>query len=838
MTRIICAKCKNAFLQKADGNLTCPSCEAVFSEKDENLLSGIQYYKEGDFENAADCLMKYIVQEGAEPRAMFVKALCDASEYDEDTYSLKGLYDKLCEALAEIGDEWFTEYLAMANDEVCKIEKSVAEKHIALFEDADAEKIKKEVTTIITLQNDAKEFRNKLTDLAYDYNNRAENTISVRFSDCFLVEPDIAAEVGDRKYEKILGNIASHTVFTGSLSTDIKNLEIYYRCIVMFFRRNRQKYDFLMASAEKFSELSKRLEEGQYNTIKGTSTIGDKLKSAAYDFFQESLKDHDEDEEFLQKETVLVHEPEIIEIPEEPEDSANEATEEIAEEASSEPEEFEDISSSTITEDAEDTAEAEELSPADTAIDTAEIAPAEEAEAVEVAEETEIETEEDESEADAEEVEVEAEETEAEEEAEITEVIFDEEGSDNDEEATESTSTSAPSITATLTKIDKTKVDVIPEEENGEEASADENAVEEDIANEKPARKHKKHYAPFVAILLIILAIAVVVAIRVIPPKLRAEKYAQASEYAKNEQFDKAAELYSELGGYEDAQKLYLENTYAYAGQLEKHGRYAEAKVIYEKLGVYLNSTEKVNFCIYNDALNMLNEGKYDEAKKSFDSIIDYKDSASLSTKCLYEKAKSLIANHSFKEGVEILEGITSYDATVNEMILDAQYRYVKDHLDPEDETTMIYIINLVNANYLDSVSLRDYLVDGQDITPPEELPTPNDTTSDETPTEDSVVILTNTDKDDSETNTTEFDSDRAIYIHIDCLDKSLYGQELTMTYENKYSKANLKKNTFTQDDTSYVFTYSGDGTRNYDITFRLVDADGNVVAEQTVSVN
>ena len=36
MIRIICPKCKNAYLQKADGNLTCPSCEAVFSEKDEN----------------------------------------------------------------------------------------------------------------------------------------------------------------------------------------------------------------------------------------------------------------------------------------------------------------------------------------------------------------------------------------------------------------------------------------------------------------------------------------------------------------------------------------------------------------------------------------------------------------------------------------------------------------------------------------------------------------------------------------------------------------------------------------------------------------------------------
>ena len=49
----------------------------------------------------------------------------------------------------------------------------------------------------------------------------------------------IADEVGTLKYNKICENIASHTVFTGILTNDIKNLEIYYRCIVMFFRKNK-----------------------------------------------------------------------------------------------------------------------------------------------------------------------------------------------------------------------------------------------------------------------------------------------------------------------------------------------------------------------------------------------------------------------------------------------------------------------------------------------------------------------------------------------------------------------------------------------------------------------
>lgn len=829
MIRIICAKCKNAYLQKAEGNLTCPSCDAVFSEKEENLLSGIQFYTEGDCEKANDCLMKYIVQEGAEPRAILVKALCDASDSDEDTYSLKSMYEKLSESLAEIPDEWFPSFLAMANDGAEKIEKSLVKKHIALFEDADAEKIKKEVTTIITLQNDAKEFRNALKDLVFEYNNRSAAKLSVRFSDCFLVEPEVSTEVGNRKYEKITGNIASHTVFTGSLSTDIKNLEIYYRCIVMFFRKNREKYDFLMVSAEKFAELSRLLEEGQYNTIKGTSAIGDKLKSAAYDFFQESLKDHDEDEEELQSETVVILEPEVIEISVEENDESAEATEDVYEnisstdaplEAEEEPE-FEDISSSSAEESSEE--ESEEAFEDE---DTISLYPSTD-------------------DSDDAELEPETEENKTEEIAEAEEICEESEEIQNENE--DETPEAAPSITATLTKIDKSNVDVIPDDTPSEEETEEESAeAEENESNEKPVRaKHKKHYKPFVAVLLIIVAIGIITAIRVIPPKIRADKYNTAAEYAKQEQYDKAAALYAELGNYEDSEKLYLENTYAYAEQLAEHKNFAAAADVYNKLGDYLNSVEMVKFCIYSDAIDKLNAGKYDEAKGAFDTIPDYKDSATQASKCLYKKAEELIANQKYTAAVEILETIISYDESVADMILDAQYKYVTEHLDPEDETTMVYIVNLVSANYLDSVSLRDFLVSSQDpaISTDPEADTPdneNDTEIEETttPTEGSVSIYTNTSKSDTETNTTDFDSDRAIHIHIECLDESLYGKELTMTYENKYSHANLRKKVFTEEDNSYVFTYSGDGTSNYDITFRLVDAEGNVVAEQTVSVN
>ena len=94
MIRIICPECKNAYLQKADADFACPGCNAQFPESEENFLAGAQYYHEGDFAAAGDCLMKYIVKNGAEPRAIFYKALCDAQNFDEDTSSLKDLYVK------------------------------------------------------------------------------------------------------------------------------------------------------------------------------------------------------------------------------------------------------------------------------------------------------------------------------------------------------------------------------------------------------------------------------------------------------------------------------------------------------------------------------------------------------------------------------------------------------------------------------------------------------------------------------------------------------------------------------------------------------------------------
>ena len=180
MIRIICTECKNAYLQNKEGNLVCPSCGATFEEDKENLLLGMQYYNEENYVEADNCLMKYIVKNSLEPLSIFYKALCDARNFDEDTVSLQDTYKKIINVFDDVSDEDFPKFIALANDETEKIEKLLAENHIRLFADADAEKIKKQVEIILNIESEAKTFRTALSALVAQFNERSPRKISAK----------------------------------------------------------------------------------------------------------------------------------------------------------------------------------------------------------------------------------------------------------------------------------------------------------------------------------------------------------------------------------------------------------------------------------------------------------------------------------------------------------------------------------------------------------------------------------------------------------------------------------------------------------------------------------
>lgn len=825
MIRIICSECKNAYLKKEDGNLTCPSCRAVFPEDAENLLLGAQYYGEGDFSQANDYLMKYIVKNGADPRAMFYKALCDGFSFDEDTASLNGMYEKLLDSLSEIPDGEFVRYLALANDESEKLEKLVGQTHVKQFENADSEKIKKEVSTIINFQNSAKEFRAKLTDLAHAYNERSAEQLSVKFSSCYLVQPETAAEIGTLKFEKVKESIESHTVFTGILSNEIKNLEIYYRCIVMFFEKDRQKYDFLMESAEKFNDIAKLLEGGRYTSVKGVPTIANKLKSAAYDFFQESLKDH-EDEFEQQTETVVVTIPEPAEEPveESAEASAEASAEETVVETSTEP--AEDSAEETVSEPAEETSVAEDITEteesaeevAETEVIEKSDIPEESAEetVVETAEETSTQTLEDSTEETV---------CEPAEETSVTEDVGETEESAEEvaEEPVEEVDAEETVIEIPVSEdnsAEDNSADVTDSSSESDEISADESPVtDETEVSEKTPVKHKKSFAPFVAVIVVIFAIIGLIAVKVVPDKLNESNYKKATALATEKKYAEAAEVFAELGSYEDAEEKTLECRYNNACALEEAEKYAEAKAIFFELSDYKDSVAKKNSCIYKEALAILDAGKYDEAAQVFKSLDGYADSATMIKECSYKKASSLTVAKDYEGAIALFEKLGDYSDSETK-ILEAKYGYVTSNLDAENETTLTYLKDLARAKYKDSADLRNKLL-GTD----ENLSA-------------GVTSCVNYSLTDTKTALSELDRTKVAYFHVVVTKAELYGKKLTVDYRTSMGYHDTKDIVLTENQNTYAFPYPSTDVSGYTVEFKLLSDSNETLTSQEISVN
>ncbi len=826
MIRIICPVCKNGYLEAGENVLSCPECKAQIPQSEENLFSGIQYYNEKEYDKANDCLMKYIVKNGAEPRAIFYKALCDGFNFDEDSTSVSETYEKLIDALQSTTAVDFPRYLAVANDECAALEKALAESHIRLFIDADAEKIKKEVSAIINIQNEAKAFRVKLNALTNDYNAAASAKLSVKFSDCYLVEPELATQIGQLKFEKIAENIASHTVFTGILSTDIKNLEIYYRCIVMFFEKNRQKYEFLMESSKKFTELSQLLEEGQYNTIKGTDSIGEKLKSAGYDFFQESLKDTDDEFE-TQTETVVVLEPEVIE-------AEPEAVEEVTE-----PEDISSVSTPDETP-AVENAEADKSTEAEAVIDETDTA--EEAEEPEEIEKTQVvDIPQEDTKDSTPPAEAEAAQDEASEEAEKTEEA------DAAEDTAEEIQAGNAAEETTVVEIADV-IDLAAEEPENEASTVEEIEIPQDadegkinLEEVKAAQetvsvtepnvkiKHKTHYKPFVAMFCIIAGIVAIICATVIPQKLNAKSYAEAGELVKQKKYKEAAAVYAELEDYEDSAALYKAAQYNYAAQLEKDENYELARSIYEGLGEYEDSMAKTTSCIYNIAIKTLDDEKFDEAKSLFESIPEYADSQEKIKECSYQKACAKIAEKKFEDAITILLKLEDYKPA-EEKILEAKYKYAEANPSKDNKTTVAFLEDLIEARYKDSVLLRKKILGEEAVSAEAEAEA-------EVPVNGKVVSVINYSASDLKKNLKEADRTKPIYFHATVTDSELYGKNLTAKFTTSVGYTERKSLTLSESDNTYHLMYPRTNISNYTVEFSLLDSTGKVLVSQTITI-
>lgn len=898
MIRIICPECKNAYIQNKDGELVCPSCEKAFSADEENFLSGVQYYNDGDYEQAGNHLMKYIVKNGAQPKAIFYKALCDCSDFDEDTTSLSNIYDKIKEVFEDISDEEFPIYAALANDELEKIEKNLVENHIKLFADADAEKIKRQVATILGIQKEAREFRGELMDFVDAFNERSSRKISAKFSDCFFVDSRTATEVGNIKYQKICDNIASHTVFTGILSTDIKNLEIYYRCIVMFFQKSHDKYDFLMAESAKFFELAEILEKGRYNTIKGTASIGEKLKSVSYDFLEESYKEHFDEEIDVQTQTIVITEPEPV---------IEETAEEINENVDKETE-----SGDTDSDTEEKSAAMQEVSDRQAAPETdnehndeQQNIAAEEIAETEVPEgtaesENNPEQQNEEPSCDKEENQPDAEipdtltaqtvieeydktpdcETQPETETQAEETEVQTEKSENDGETASNDKDDIYDISSSSFEQNeepaiKSLADVLSEKSVCET----QNTVSEETVADNTAEDDGES----------VIEIPVSNETTDSAEVETAEKAEDATddetesvesentdteneEDEKTDNDDKKARKKSKkkshkglvcftiiviavigLGTYKYAPDIINGYKYKQADSLAEEKKYSQAAEIYKELENYSDSEEKYNECAYNAACELEESGKHSEAKVAFESLGEYKDCLTRVKACTYSEATAALEAENFDEAEKLFVSVEDYGDSAD-MVKECSYRKAAALIKEKQYESAIELFSSLGkySDSADQIKEAKYMYitdnfnkkDKTTVKYIKELAKINYRNSAELKTkllgEDSdssdIKAFVNYSASDLKTQLTKLDNTKQIYFHIVVNDKNLYGKTLTLKYTTAFGYSQSEKVTVTQSDNTAKMVYPSTKYQNYTVEFSVLDDNGTKLAGQTIS--
>lgn len=137
-------------------------------------------------------------------------------------------------------------------------------------------------------------------------------------------------------------------------------------------------------------------------------------------------------------------------------------------------------------------------------------------------------------------------------------------------------------------------------------------------------------------------------------------KYKKASKAYKSGDYEKAIEIYTELGDYEDATELLdcaiVANCYVEAIELFDNAKYDEALSKFETIVEYEDSAEMINKCKYQKALICKEKGEYIDASVLFKESGYYEDSLNL----IDEMGTSLTQEGMYADAISVFENSTT----------------------------------------------------------------------------------------------------------------------------------------------------------------------------------
>lgn len=122
--------------------------------------------------------------------------------------------------------------------------------------------------------------------------------------------------------------------------------------------------------------------------------------------------------------------------------------------------------------------------------------------------------------------------------------------------------------------------------------------------------------------------------------------YREAVQRYNARQYDKAAELFSELGDYEDSKALFTSSHYWAAMDLMSAGKYSAALPRFLKLGNYEDSADRAIECKYQIAIAAFLDGNYTEAETHFLDNPDYRLTREYLRQLNWQKLYDYILSH------------------------------------------------------------------------------------------------------------------------------------------------------------------------------------------------
>lgn len=152
------------------------------------------------------------------------------------------------------------------------------------------------------------------------------------------------------------------------------------------------------------------------------------------------------------------------------------------------------------------------------------------------------------------------------------------------------------------------------------------------------------------------------------------KKYEEAADLMEKDSYSEAAEIFEELGDYEDSASLAAlcrQNAdYYEALEFMNGGEYKSAKLIFKELGDFNDSPDKLEYCekmiVYLAGMQLMQSGNYSGAYEKLLSLGDFEDAPELAEECsLY----ILKIQNAVREG-NIITGSVTFDREYSSVVV------------------------------------------------------------------------------------------------------------------------------------------------------------------------